>query len=169
LDTSINDPKVQATRGEILAAIDAELEASASLHWKQFLTTGIVDRTKLEIVRRLCICFWLPMIGEWLGVSMIGYYSPIILSQVASADLVSVLSGVLTTFAFLGTVPLYFTLESFGQRTIMMGTAFVATLLFIAFTVLVVIGGEVDWSGIALCNHVCAGVWVAGVQVALYE
>jgi hypothetical protein len=58
-----------------LAAIEAELEANSNLHWKQFLTMGIVDKTRMKIVRRLCMCFWLPMIREWMGSSLIAYYS----------------------------------------------------------------------------------------------
>lgn len=58
-----------------MLAIDAELEANSSLHWKQFVTMGIVDKTPMKIIRRLCICFWLPMIREWMGSSLIAYYS----------------------------------------------------------------------------------------------
>jgi hypothetical protein len=61
-ETEISDEKVQFTRREILAAIEAELEANASLQWKDFLTMGIVDKTRMKIVRRICMCFWLPMI-----------------------------------------------------------------------------------------------------------
>ena len=74
-DTPIESEKVQYTRREILAAIEAELEANSSLHWKQFLTMGIVDKTRMKIIRRLCMCFWLPMIREWMGSSLIAYYS----------------------------------------------------------------------------------------------
>lgn len=66
-DAPVDSDKVQATRREILASIEAELEANASLSWKQFLTMGIIDKTRLKIVRRLCMCFWLPMIREWMG------------------------------------------------------------------------------------------------------
>lgn len=58
----IDSEKVQYTKREIMAAIESELEASASLHWKDFLTMGIVDKTRMKIIRRICICFWLPMI-----------------------------------------------------------------------------------------------------------
>lgn len=74
-DAPIDSEKVQYTRREILAAIEAELEANSSLHWKQFLTMGIVDKTRMKIIRRLCMCFWLPMIREWMGSSLIAYYS----------------------------------------------------------------------------------------------
>ena len=74
-DTEIDHPKVQNTRREILANIEAELEANSSLHWKDFLTSGIVDKTRMKIIRRLCMCFWLPMIREWMGSSLIAYYS----------------------------------------------------------------------------------------------
>ena len=73
--TSADDHKVQHTRQEIMLAIEAELEASASLHWKQFITMGITDRSPLKIARRLVICFWLPFIREWMGSSLMAYYS----------------------------------------------------------------------------------------------
>lgn len=74
-DAPVDSDSVQRTRGEILAAIEAELEANSSLHWKQFLTMGVVDTTRMKIIKRLCICFWLPMIREWMGSSLIAYYS----------------------------------------------------------------------------------------------
>jgi hypothetical protein len=74
-DAPVDSPQVQQTRQEIMLAIEAEMEASSSLHWKQFLTMGIIDHTPMKIVRRLCICFWLPMIREWMGSSLMAYYS----------------------------------------------------------------------------------------------
>jgi MFS family permease len=74
-DTHVGDERVQSTRREILAAIEAELEANASLDWKAFLTMGFVDKSRMKIVRRICMCFWLPMIREWMGSSLIAYYS----------------------------------------------------------------------------------------------
>lgn len=74
-NTDVDSDKVQQTRREILAAIEAELEANASLHWKDFLSMGVVDKTKMKVIRRLCMCFWLPMIREWMGSSLIAYYS----------------------------------------------------------------------------------------------
>lgn len=57
-DVPVDSPVVQQTRREILMAIEAELEANSSLRWTQFLTMGIVDRTNMKIIRRICICFW---------------------------------------------------------------------------------------------------------------
>jgi hypothetical protein len=54
-DAPVESLRVQETRLEILMTIEAELEASASLHWKQFVTFGIVDKTPLRIMRRLSI------------------------------------------------------------------------------------------------------------------
>jgi hypothetical protein len=64
-DAAIDSPKVQQTRMEIMNAIEIELEANSSLHWKQFLTFGVVDKTELKIIRRIMICFWLPMVNGW--------------------------------------------------------------------------------------------------------
>lgn len=61
-DTDADSEKVQYTRREIMANIEAELEANSSLRWQDFLTSGIVDNTRMKIVRRICICFRMPMI-----------------------------------------------------------------------------------------------------------
>ena len=74
-DAPIGLEKIQTTKRKILLAMEAEDKAKSSLHWKMFLTSGIVDRTPMKILRRLCICFWLPMIREWMGLSLRTYYS----------------------------------------------------------------------------------------------
>ena len=110
----LESERVQYTKREIMANIESELEASASLRWTDFLTMGIVDKTRMKIIRRICICFWLPMIREWMGSSLIAYYSKhpllsvyirecnlnvvgsVILSTIAKPSLVSLLSGVVS-------------------------------------------------------------------------
>ena len=155
-DADIDSEKVQTTRREILTAIEAELEASASLKWTDFLTSGIIDKTRLKIIRRLCICFWLPMIREWMGSSLIAYYSSIILSTVAEPKLVSLLSGVLNIFFALGCVPLYFTIERVGRRSVLLYGACTMTVLITIFTVLVAIAPgnansvAINWGAVAL-------------------
>jgi hypothetical protein len=74
-DATEDSEQVQQIRREIMLSIEAELEATSSLQWKHFLTMGVVDKTKTKVVRRLVICFWLPMIREWMGSSLIAYYS----------------------------------------------------------------------------------------------
>jgi hypothetical protein len=74
-DVPVDSPIVQETKREILLAIEVELEANSSIHWTQFLTMGIIDRTPMRSIRRICICFWLPMIREWMGSSLMAYYS----------------------------------------------------------------------------------------------
>lgn len=74
-DLPVDSENVQQIRREIMLALEMELEADSSLNWKQFLTLGIVDKTELKIVRRIMICFWLPMIREWMGSSLMAYYS----------------------------------------------------------------------------------------------
>jgi hypothetical protein len=66
-DKPLDDPQVQETKREILAAMESELEANKSLRWTQFLTMGIVDRSPLRIARRLSMCFWITFIREWMG------------------------------------------------------------------------------------------------------
>ncbi|KAF2015036.1 MFS transporter [Aaosphaeria arxii CBS 175.79] len=151
-DAPVESEKVQATRREILGAIEAELEANSSLHWKQFLTMGIVDNTRMKIVRRLCMCFWLPMIREWMGSSLIAYYSSVILSKVTDPHLVSLIAGVLNTFFALGCVPLYFTIERVGRRSVLLYGAIAMTILISIFTVLVAISPTqaIRWAAVAV-------------------
>ena len=136
-DLPVESPQVQQSRQEILLAIEAELEPNASLHWKQFLTLGIIDRTPMKIIRRLCIYFWLPMTREWTGSSLMAYYASVILAGVgAKSSLVAVLSGVLTIFFAAGCVPLYFTIERVGRRAVLMYGAMAMSVLMLIFTAL---------------------------------
>ena len=153
-DLPIESPQVQQSRQEILLAIEAELEANASLHWKQFLTLGVVDRTPMKIIRRLCICFWLPMIREWTGSSLMAYYASVILAGVgAKSSLVAVLSGVLTIFFAAGCVPLYFTIERVGRRAVLMYGAMAMSVLMLIFTVLQAVSdghSAIQWASIGV-------------------
>ena len=63
-DEDITADTVQETKRHIMAAIEIEQEANASLSWKLFLTMGFIDNTKLKVVRRLVICFWIPILGR---------------------------------------------------------------------------------------------------------
>lgn len=54
-------------------------------------------------------------IRTWMGISLIAYFSTIILSKVGtSKGLVQLVAGFLNTSFALGTVPLYFTIERFA-------------------------------------------------------
>lgn len=70
-DEDINSEAVQETKNQIMNAINIELEANESISWQQFLTMGFVDTTRLKIVRRLIICFWLPMVSSELNSGML--------------------------------------------------------------------------------------------------
>lgn len=74
-DLPLSHEKVQGIKQSILLTIQAELEATSSLKLKQFATMGIVDHTPMKVIRRLCICFWLPVIREWMGSSLMAYWS----------------------------------------------------------------------------------------------
>jgi hypothetical protein len=78
-DSPVDSLRVQQTKREIMAAIEAELEANESLNWKQFLTLGVIDKTPMKIVRRIMICFFLPLVREWMGSSLMAYYSKLFL------------------------------------------------------------------------------------------
>ncbi|KAF2105821.1 MFS transporter [Lophiotrema nucula] len=178
-DAPVDSERVQHTRREILAAIEAEMEANSSLRWKDFLTMGIVDKTRMKIIRRLCMCFWLPMIREWMGSSLIAYYSSVILSTVARPSLVSLLSGVLNIFFALGCVPLYFTIERVGRRSVLLHGAIAMTVLITIFTVLVAVPqtDSTRWAavGIIFCFLFVFGyawqgcVWLYCAEIAPLE
>ncbi len=77
----------------------------------------------------------------------------VILSTVAKPSLVSLLSGVLNIFFALGCVPLYFTVEKFGRRTILLYGAIAMTILISIFTALVATGPghpAIQWASIAI-------------------
>jgi MFS family permease len=66
---------------------------------------------------------------------------------------VSLLSGVLNIFFALGCVPLYFTVERVGRRSILLYGAIAMTILITIFTVLVAIGPgrpDIQWASIAI-------------------
>ena len=85
-DAGLDDPHVAETKKAIMTAIAIELEANQSIRWKDFLTMGVVDHTELKIIRRLILCFWIPMLGEWMGVSLLAYFAPVILSGTARCE-----------------------------------------------------------------------------------
>lgn len=152
-DLPFEHPKIQQIKREIMLAMEAEEEAKSSLKWTQFITFGITDKTPLRIVRRLSICFWLPFLREASGSSMLAYYSTIILSGAgASPKLVNILAGVQNTFFALGCVPLYFIVEKFGRRTIMVTGASLMSICMLIFLVLQALNPTVamQWGSIAV-------------------
>lgn len=63
----------------------------------------------------------------------------VILSSVTEPNLVSLISGILNTFFALGCVPLYFTIERIGRRSVLLYGAVAMTILITIFTALVAI------------------------------
>jgi MFS family permease len=77
----------------------------------------------------------------------------VILSTVAKPSLVSLLSGVLNIFFALGCVPLYFTVERVGRRSVLLYGAIAMTILITVFTALVAVGPghpDIQWASIAI-------------------
>lgn len=183
----IDSEAVQETKRHIMTAIEIELEANATLHWQHFLTMGIVDRTQLKIIRRLIICFWLPFvrllklnrsistnerqIGEWMGVSLLAYFAPVILQGLRTSPVViAVVSGAMATCMFLGTIPVYWyvlivlnperallmaisrTIEKYGRRSTMLYSAIASSLLYVIFIILVAIGKNkaAQWASVGV-------------------
>lgn len=106
---------------------------------------SIMDKTRMKIGHRLRMCFWLPMVREWTGGSLIAYYSE-------RVSLVSMLSGVLPVLAGLGCVPLYFTIEYAGQRSVLLCDAMIKTLAITVFATLVAISctTAIRWAAISI-------------------
>ena len=76
-----------------------------------------------------------------------------ILTTVAKPSLVSLLSGVLNIFFALGCVPLYYTVERVGRRSILLYGAIAMTTLISIFTVLVAVGdgnSSIQWAAVGV-------------------
>lgn len=84
---------------------------------------------------------------------MLAYYSTITLAQAgASPSLISLLAGVQNLIFAAGTVPLYFTVERLGRRTILLWGAIVMSTLMLIFLVLQAINPTTPmrWASIAI-------------------
>ena len=73
-DADMDNEHVRNTKKHIMTAIEIEKEANESLRLSDFLTLGFTDHTELKIIRRLVICFWVPMLGEWMGTRAPQYF-----------------------------------------------------------------------------------------------
>ena len=76
----------------------------------------------------------------------------VILSTIAKPSLVSLLSGVLNIFFALGCVPLYFTIERVGRRSVLLYGAITMTVLITIFTILVALSTTeaIRWAAIGI-------------------
>lgn len=95
------------------------------------------------------------------------YFLPIILTAIGlDASLITVLSGVITTWFWLGTIPLVFTIEKFGRRKILLTGSTIETLTMLTFIVLIAIPNPTDgtrWASFAL---ICIFVFTFGYSTA---
>lgn len=114
-------------------------------------------------------------LGEWMGVSLLAYFAPVILQGIGTSTVVlEVLSGVLTTCMFLGTIPLYWcvfqvltsliplspqltivvsrTIEKHGRRATMLYSACATSVLFIIFIALLAAGTSkaAQWASVGV-------------------
>lgn len=99
------------------------------------------------------MCFWLPVIREWMGSSLIAYYSSVILSTIAGPHSSRPCPGVLNIFFALRCVPLYFTVERVGRCSVLLQSAMAMTNLITIFTVLVASGSgdtPIEWVSVAI-------------------
>ena len=70
----------------------------------------------------------------------------------ARPSLISLLSGILNICFALGCVPLYFTIERVGRRSVLMYGAMVMSVLILIFTVLQAVGqtSSIQWASVAM-------------------
>lgn len=92
-----------------------------------------------------------PMAREWMGSSLMAYYSSV-LRIGARPSLVSLLPGVLNIFFALGCVPLYFTIERGGRRSVLLYSAMAMTVLIPIFSILIAISPtpSIQWASIGV-------------------
>jgi MFS family permease len=138
------------------------------------------------------------MIREWMGSSLVGYYgkyickhralkdgklteisAAVILSSITEPKYVSLISGVLTTFMALGTMPLIWTIERVGRRTVLLYTAIVMTLLLTVYIVLVALSASsaMQWAAVGILFAFMftmgygwqGAVWLYGSEIAPLE
>lgn len=86
-----------------------------------------------------------------MGISFFSYFATVVLSRIVSASLVPVLAGVLTTVEWLGTIPLYWFIESLGRRSAMLYTACLSTIIFIPFIIMQALStSKTNWVAVGL-------------------
>lgn len=115
----------------------------------------------------LSMCFWITFLRQWSGINLIVYYLAIILTSLGlSGSLITLLAGIVTTWFFLGTIPLVFTVEKFGRRKIMLTGTIIETLCMLTFIILIAIPNPtpgMQWASFAV---ICAFVFTFGYSTA---
>ncbi|KAH7055557.1 sugar transporter-like protein [Macrophomina phaseolina] len=129
---AITDPEVEQSRKDILASIDLEKVATASLRIKDFFW----DTSDLQAARRIRTGVILVGIGYLIGTDMVYYYMTTIfqtyigLPATTASALSAVATTVLTITNFIGVT----FMEKLGRRTWLIAGAIGQTIFMATFT-----------------------------------
>ncbi|KAF4535454.1 Sugar transporter [Lasiodiplodia theobromae] len=129
---TLTDPEVEQSRKDILASIELEKVATASLRLKDFFW----DTSDLQAARRIRTGVILVGIGYLIGTDMVYYYMTTIfqtyigLPAVTASALSAVATTVLTITNFMGVT----FMEKLGRRTWLIAGAIGQTIFFATFT-----------------------------------
>ncbi|KAM5343677.1 hypothetical protein ACJ41O_012214 [Fusarium nematophilum] len=154
-DADIDDERVQNMRNSILASISLE-----SADERGFKILDLVwDRSDLRVGRRIRISFLILAIQQMMGINLSVYYSTVIFAQVGlSPFMAQLLAAIMNTVFAMGAVPLVWTVEKFGRRSILMWSAVALTVCMVIFTAM-----------IGLPNRTLATQWTAVAAIFVYN
>ncbi|KAN0103238.1 putative sugar transporter STL1 [Hyaloscypha variabilis] len=123
------------------------------------ITSLIWDTTDLRAGRRIRIAFCLLAIQQMMGINVMVYYSTKIFADMGLSDFLSqILAAVMNTVYAAGCWVLPFTIEAFGRRHIMIGSAIGCTVTMLIFFIM-----------IALPHPTDATQWIAVVFVIFFN
>ncbi|KAJ4109594.1 hypothetical protein NW765_004482 [Fusarium oxysporum] len=97
--------------------------------------------------------------NQMMGINLSVYYSTVIFAQVGlSPFMAQLLAAIMNTAFALGTIPLVYTVEKFGRRSILLWSAIVLTICMVIFTAM-----------IGLPNRTLATQWTAVGAIFIYN
>ncbi|KAL2681343.1 hypothetical protein Neosp_008954 [[Neocosmospora] mangrovei] len=154
-DAEVCDERVQNMKNSILTSIAFESESDKGFN----LLDLIWDRSDLRVGRRIRISFLILAIQQMMGINLSVYYSTVIFAQIGlSPFMAQLLAAIMNTAFALGTVPLVWTVEKFGRRSILMWSAVVLTICMVIFVAM-----------IGISNPTLATQWTAVGAIFVYN
>ncbi|KAF5636946.1 sugar transporter STL1 [Fusarium sp. NRRL 25303] len=154
-DAEIHDERVQSVKSSILTNIAFESQNEKGFN----LLDLFWDSSDLRVGRRIRISFLILAIQQMMGINLSVYYSTVIFAQVGlSPFMAQLLAAIMNTAFALGTIPLVYTVEKFGRRSILLWSAVVLTVCMVIFTAM-----------IGLPNRTLATQWTAVGAIFVYN
>ncbi|RKK92413.1 hypothetical protein BFJ68_g2296 [Fusarium oxysporum] len=154
-DAEIHDERVQNVKSSILTNIAFESQNEKGFN----LLDLFWDSSDLRVGRRIRISFLILAIQQMMGINLSVYYSTVIFAQVGlSPFMAQLLAAIMNTAFALGTIPLVYTVEKFGRRSILLWSAIVLTICMVIFTAM-----------IGLPNRTLATQWTAVGAIFIYN